>query len=434
MRVAYFDPFSGIAGDMTVGALIDAGVPFEAVERGLAPLGIGGYRLELGKRVRSGIAGRKFSVHVDGAAPAEHAGGEHHPHDVLIGDRPTGHEGAAAHAHRHYSEIRALLAKAPLPAGVRWRAERIFHALAVAEGRIHDIAPEDVAFHEVGAIDAIVDIVGTALCLEHLDVGEIYTGPISLGSGFVRSAHGVIPVPAPASLELLRGFPTRAEGTSELVTPTGAAILAALATPGRAPEITPESVGYGAGDRELADRPNLLRVVIGRRRPAAASASPEQATFAGVGAVLDEMVVLEANIDDMSPQLFEPAVEALFAAGARDVTLAPLVMKKGRPGTLVQVIAAPSDRERLAGILLRETSTIGVRSHPVSRITLPRTMRTVQTPYGAVTVKVVTLPDGGERAAPEYEDCRRLARERGVPVHTVHTAALRATEERPETA
>jgi uncharacterized protein (TIGR00299 family) protein len=423
VRVAYFDTFSGIAGDMTVGALIDAGVPFEAVDRGLAPLGIEGYRLELGTRVRSGITARKFHVHGDGHAL--------HPHTHDAEDRGEGHghhelhgHGAQPHPHRHYGEIREMLAKSPLPPGVRSRAQRIFHALAVAEGRVHDLPPDEVAFHEVGAIDAIVDIVGTAICLDHLGIGEIYTAPLPLGSGFARAAHGVIPVPAPATLELLRGFRTRPDdGTIELVTPTGAAILAALATPAPVPEIVPEAIGWGAGDRELADRPNLLRVVVGRRAETGRTA-PE-ASASAHGFVRDEMVVIEANIDDMVPELFEPAVEALLAAGARDVALAPIVMKKGRPGTLVQVIAEPDDRERLSSILLRETSTIGVRSYPVSRLTLPRRSRTVATEYGPVLVKVVTLPDGSERTAPEYEDCRRIARERRLPVAVVHAAACR---------
>jgi uncharacterized protein (TIGR00299 family) protein len=404
---------------MTIVPNIDPPFTFATVERGLAPLRLGGFRIELGRRVRSGITARKFSVHVDDEAspPHDHGAGAHGPH---------GHGGAAPHAHRHYAEIRELLAKSDLPPGVRTRAQRIFHALAVAEGRVHDLPVDDVAFHEVGAIDAIVDIVGTAICLDHLEIDEIYAGPLPLGSGFARSAHGVIPVPAPATLELLRGFRTRPDdGAIELVTPTGAAILAALATPAAAPEIAPEAVGYGAGDRELTDRPNLLRVVVGRRVAAAAAAAPGPAP-APDGLLRDEMVVLEANIDDMSPEIFEPAVEALLAAGARDVALAPLLMKKGRPGTLLQVIGEPADRDRLAAVVLEETSTIGVRTYPVSRLVLPRRQSSVETEYGPITVKIVVLPDGSERAAPEYEDCRRAARERGVPVAVVDAAARRA--------
>jgi pyridinium-3,5-bisthiocarboxylic acid mononucleotide nickel chelatase len=422
VRIAYFDTFSGIAGDMTIAALVDAGVPFEVVEKGLEPLGLRGYRLELGRRVRSGITARKFDVHVDSDSP--------HPHEHVEGaGHRHGHGAAAPHEHRHYAEIRELLAHRPLPSGVRSRAQRIFHALAIAEGRVHDVSPDEVAFHEVGAIDAIVDIVGASICLEHLGVDQVYAGPLPLGGGFARTAHGVIPIPAPATLELLRGFTTRPyDGTIELVTPTGAAILAALATPAPPPELVPEAIGYGAGERELADRPNLLRVVIGRRPDAPAQVAVP--TSAPAGLVSDERIVLETNIDDMSPELFEPVVESLFAAGAHDVTLAPIWMKKGRPGTLLQVIATPSDRERLVVILLRETSTIGVRGYPVSRWTLPRSTGIVATEYGPVAVKTVVLPDGSERTTPEYDDCRRLARERGVPVAQVHGAAQQAAHSR----
>lgn len=420
VRIAYFDTFSGIAGDMTIAALVDAGVPFEVVVKGLEPLDLHGYRLELGRRVRSGITARKFDVHIesDHTHPHEHVPGAGHRH---------GHGSAAPHEHRHYAEIRELLERRPLPPGVRSRAQRIFHALAVAEGRVHNVPPEEVAFHEVGAIDAIVDIVGASICLDHLGIDQIYAGPLPLGSGFARTAHGVIPIPAPATLELVRGFATRPyDGTIELVTPTGAAILAALATPAPPPDLVPEAIGYGAGERELADRPNLLRVVIGRRPDAPRRVAVPGAATAPAEIVPDEMIVLETNIDDMSPELFEPAVEALFAAGARDVTLAPILMKKGRPATLLQVIAAPADRDRLVAILLRETSTIGVRGYPVSRWTLPRSAGFVETEFGPVAVKTVALPDGSERSTPEYDDCRRIARERGVPVARVHAAAQRA--------
>ena len=229
--------------------------------------------------------------------------------------------------------------------------------------------------------------------------------PLPLGSGFTRSQHGVIPVPPPATVELLAGFPVRpGDGTHELVTPTGAAIVAALARPGAPGEIVPRAVGYGAGTRELADRPNLLRVILGER--AVAQARDTDRALDTASLLRDQMVVLEANIDDMNPELFDAAVEALFAAGARDVTLAPLTMKKGRPGTLLQVIAEPRLRDALAAVMLRETTTIGVRSHPVERLLLPRTERTVTTRFGAIRVKVATLPDGSERAAPEHDDCR----------------------------
>lgn len=430
MRVAYLDAFSGISGDMTIGAFLDLGMPLHALEGALAPLGLGGYRLEVSRRVRSGIEATKFDVHLDAAGGAtEHdhpAAGmlpsHHHHHDDGTRD-DDGHDHDHPADHRHYREIRALLGEAPLAPGVRSRAQRVFQALAEAEGRIHGVPPDDVAFHEVGAVDAIVDVVGAAACLDHFAVAEVLVSPLPLGSGLTRSRHGTIPVPAPATLELLRGFPVRPEdGDRELVTPTGAAIVAALARPGAPGEIVPEAIGYGAGTRELADRPNLLRVVLGERAAADGTSAVPHPTR-------ERMVVLEANIDDMNPEFFDAAVEGLFAAGARDVTLAPITMKKGRPATLLQVIVEPARRDRIAEVMLRETSTIGVRSHDIERLVLPREERSVLTRYGAVRVKVVTLPDGGRRVAPEYEDCRRAARDAGVPVAEVYAEAARAARD-----
>jgi len=424
MAIAYLDAFSGISGDMTVGAFLDLGMPLATLEAGLDALGVRGWRLDVARRVRSGIAATKFSVDLGGPD----AGG------FVPAVAPRGHgalrnpEGTHG-PHRPYREIRALLERAALSPRASDRAQRVFRALAVAEGKIHGLPPDEVTFHEVGALDAIVDVVGTALCLEHFGVDEILVSPLPLGSGFVRTQHGVMPVPAPATLELLTGFPVRPDdGASELVTPTGAAIVAALARPGTPGEIVPHAVGYGAGTRELTDRPNLLRVVLGER-PAAAAA-PAAAAGAGPGLRRETMVVLEADVDDMNPEFLPAAVDALFAAGARDVTLAPVQMKKGRPGTLLRVIAEPTERDRLAGVMLRETSTIGVRSHAVERLVLPREQRTVETPYGAIRVKVVTLPDGSRRAAPEYEDCLRAARAHDTPISEVHGAALLAARGR----
>jgi uncharacterized protein (TIGR00299 family) protein len=419
MAIAYLDAFSGISGDMTVGAFLDLGMPLGILESGLSALDVRGYRLEAAPRVRSGIRATKFSVDL----------GRPDPGVFVPAVTPHAHGAARAQAgahgpHRPYREIRALLDRAALSPRVRERAQLVFRALAIAEGKIHGVAPDDIAFHEVGALDAIVDVVGTALCLEHFGVEDLLVSPLPLGSGFVQTQHGTMPVPAPATLELLRGFPVRPDdGAKELVTPTGAAILAALARPGAAGEIVPGAIGYGAGERELADRPNLLRVVLGER-PAAAAPSPSAAAGAGPGVRHETMVVLEANVDDMNPEFLPAAVEALLAAGARDVTLAPVSMKKGRPGTLLQVIADPAERERIAGVMLRETSTIGVRTYPVERLVLPREQRTVETPFGAIRVKVVTLPDGRRRAAPEHDDCLRAARAHDVPIADVHAAAL----------
>lgn len=409
MRIAYFDAFSGVSGDMTIGAFLDLGMPLSVLEEGLAPLGLHEVTLDVGHRVRSGIRATKFSVLTPGL--------EAHPHDHAH----THHDG---HGHRAYRDIRGLLANSGLGPGVRARAEQIFHALAVAEARIHAMPVDDVGFHEVGAIDAIVDIVGASICLEHFGVERIYAAPLPLGTGLTRSQHGVIPVPAPATVEILRGFPSRLEdGAAELVTPTGAAIVAALGVPGPPPTLSPIASGYGAGDREMSDRPNLLRIVL-----ADATDAPARARRGPTAQDVerDEMVVLEANVDDMNPELFEPAMDALFDAGARDVTLAPITMKRGRPATLVQVISTPDGADELGRILLRETSTIGVRTHRVSRLTLPREIRRVETRFGSIGVKVVRVPGGGERATPEYADCRRAAREHGVPITTVYDEALHA--------
>lgn len=416
MRVVYFDTFSGISGDMTIGGFLDLGMPLSVLEEGIAPLDLDGVQLEVDYRVRSGIRATKFTVRVHGEVegrPQSHAGHTHgHPH---------GH-GHHEHTHRAYREIRAILAKSALTPGVRDRAQKIFHALAVAEARVHAMEVDDVAFHEVGAVDAIVDIVGAAICLEHFGVERVYASPLPVGSGMTRSQHGVIPVPAPATIEILRGFPTRLEdGSAELVTPTGAAIVAALGTPGPPPALAPVASGYGAGERELPDRPNLLRVILADEAPARV---PTRAA-GDTDLERDEMVVLEANVDDMNPEFFESAMDALFEGGARDVSLSPLTMKRSRPGTLVRVIASPTDSDKMATILLRETSTIGVRTYPVSRLVLPRESRTVETRYGAIAVKAVTIPGLEERLTPEYADCRRAAREHGVPVGTVYREALR---------
>ncbi len=395
MKIAYLDTFSGISGDMTVGALLHLGLPLDAVRDAIRTLALDGVEVAAERVQRSGIDATKFHVRVHGEHPDP-------PHA-----RP-----AHDHVHRPYADIRALLERSTLPARVKEHALAIFRRLAEAEGRVHGVAPEGVEFHEVGALDAIVDVVGTALGLAHLGIEAVHVGTLPLGQGHTRSAHGPLPVPPPAVVELLRGRPVRLEdGTVELVTPTGAAIVAALARTEPVPELRVDAVGYGAGDRTLSDRPNLLRIVVGE--PAVA-----------VGA--DEIVVLEANVDDMNPQLFEHVIERLLAAGARDAFLVPVVMKKTRPATVLRVLAAPADRDRLAGIVFAETSTIGVRYATWRRIVLAREEKSVETQWGTVRVKVARAPDGTPNVAPEFEDCRRLATERGVPLKLIYQAALAA--------
>jgi hypothetical protein len=393
MRVLYFDAFSGVSGDMTVGALLDLGLPLDAVRDAVRTLALPGVEVASERVERNGIGATKFHVRVNGAHP-DPPGGHRHGH----------------HAHRPYRSIRDHLAGSALAAPVKERALAIFARLAEAEGKVHGRALDDVEFHEVGALDAIVDVVGASLGVVHLGVEAVYASPLPLGKGFVHTAHGVLPVPGPAVTELVRGRAVRLEdGNGELVTPTGAAIVAALARSDAAPPLRIEAVGYGAGDHIFPDRPNLLRLAVG------------EAVVAGDA---DDVVVLEATIDDLNPQVYEHVLERLLAAGARDAFLVPVIMKKSRPGTMLRVLAAPADRERLAGIVFAETSTIGLRWTTWQRTVLAREERSVETPYGAVRVKVATAPDGTLNVAPEFDDCRRIATERGVPLKVVHQAAL----------
>ena len=393
MRIAYLDAFSGVSGDMTVGALLELGLPLAAVRDAIATLKLDGIEVSAEPTLRSGIAATKFHVHVHGRHPDDHdhADGAHH------------------HGHRPYAEIRDLLATSALAPRVRDTALAVFARLAEAEGHVHGVATEAVEFHEVGALDAIVDVVGAALGFAHLGVDAIHVSPLPLGSGRIKTAHGMLPVPGPAVVELLRGRAVRpGDGTTELVTPTGAAIVAALAREEPAPELRVLGVGHGAGDRTLPDRPNLLRIVLGE--PAAAADA-------------DDVVVLDATIDDMSPQLYEHVLERLLEAGARDAFLAPVVMKKSRPGTTLRVLASPADRERLAAIVFAETSTIGLRWTTWHRMVLAREEHIIETPHGTVRVKVARAPDGTVNVAPEYEDCRRIAREKSLPLKVVHRTA-----------
>lgn len=427
-KALYFDAFSGVSGDMTVGAMLALGLPLDHLRAQLATLDVGA-RYELRQSVRdvSGIRAAKFDVLVAGTAADQHHhdhhhhhhgegaaaanAGDHGHHHHAVGDHS--HAGAADHAHTSFSDIRRRIAASGLEPAVRETALSIFTALAVAEGKIHGLAPENVTFHEVGAVDSIVDIVGTAIGLHHFGVEEIYTSPLPLGSGFVECRHGRMPVPAPATVELLCGFAVRyGDGEGELVTPTGAAILAALASRQALPAgFRTDKVGYGAGTRQLADRPNLLRLALG-------DVVAEQAP-AG-------LVVIEANIDDSVPEIYEHAIELLFAAGARDVWLQPVVMKKGRPAVVLSVLGEAGRREVLAGIILRETSSIGVRHYPIERIEAPRREVVVETAYGPIPVKISRAPYGTPNIAPEYEACRRAARERNVALKEVYAAAQAA--------
>ncbi len=392
MRIGYFDCFSGVSGDMILGALVDAGLPLAELQSTLDGLGVAGIRLDAEEVRRGPFRGTLVRVTTE-----EHG-----------------------HPHRHLSDIRRILDAAQLPADARADAGRIFRRLAEAEASAHGVAVEKIHFHEVGALDSIADIVGAAWGIRRLGLEAIHASPINLGSGSVKGAHGTMPVPAPGTAALLAGVPAYGSRIpAELTTPTGAAVLATLAAGfGPMPRMTVERVAYGAGQRQLAEQPNLLRLVIG-----ATVVSHER----------DRVAVLEANIDDMNPQFFEPLLDRLFEAGALDASLAPLVMKKSRPGTLLTVLAEPEDAERLASLVLAHSTTFGVRMATADRWKRPRDFVSVKTAYGAVRVKRGWEGDRLAILAPEYEDCRRLALAAGVPVQVVHDEARAAARLLPPT-
>ncbi len=394
-RVAHLDCFSGISGDMTLGALVDAGVELDDLTSMLQGLGLDGWSLRAGP------------------VPEEHR---------IPGTRVEVLCAEEEHTHRHFGDIRAMIEGAELPPAVRDRAVAVFHRLAVAEGKIHGKDPEDVGFHEVGAVDSIVDIVGAVAGLHLLNVDRLTCSPLPLGQGTVRCQHGLIPVPAPATLELVRGVPTYpGEDHRELVTPTGAALTTTLADAfGSQPAMVIDSVGYGIGQARGQAMPNGLRLLVGEALTS--GDVPQDTTW-----------VLEANIDDLAPQFFGPLVQTLLDGGAQDAFLTPVVMKKGRPGVQLTVLCSPDRRGALEEVIFRETSTIGVRRHRAWRSCLEREIVTVDTPFGDVRVKVCTGLGEELNRMPEFEDCRARAAEHGVSILQVHRAALVAAHGRGET-
>jgi uncharacterized protein (TIGR00299 family) protein len=383
--ILYVDCVAGVAGDMLLAALLDAGADEQAVREGLGRLGVDGLDLRVTRAERHGISGARIEV----LAPHEHV-------------------------HRTWGDVRALIDSAALPAGAAARAHDAFRRLAVAEARVHATEPELVHFHEVGAVDAIADICGACLALETLGVDDVVCSPLPVGRGFVRAAHGRLPLPAPATLEILRdaGAPLEPlELRAELVTPTGAALVAALASRfGPFPALTPRAIGYGAGTRDLEEVPNVVRVVLGE--PVA-------------GAAAGDVLLVETNLDDLSPELVPDAAAAATAAGALDVWTTAAQMKKGRPGVVLSALARPADAEAVAGALLRHTSALGVRLAPYARRELDRDWVTVDA-GGAVRVKRGWLDGELVNVAPEHDDCAAVARSTGRPVKEVWARALTA--------
>ena len=430
-KILYLDCFSGASGDMFLGALLDAGAPFDGLVQVVESLGLDGVSIVRERVDRSGIGATKFRVALDGAPPdgrhdhdPEHHhhdhGHHHHDHDHADHhhhDHSHDTAGGRQHHHRGLSEITAIVDRAALSAAARARAVGLFRRLAEVEAGIHGVPLEEVHLHEVGAIDSIVDITLAVAAMERLAPDRVVASPLNVGSGTVVCEHGELPVPAPATVELLAGAPIYAKGPPvELLTPTGALLVTAYADAyGPLPPMRVERIGYGAGDRDLPASPNVLRVLLG----AADEAVTETAAS-------EPVVVLECEIDDMNPQLYGVLMDRLTQAGAFDVFYAPIQMKKNRPGTLVTVVAPPARREELSGVLFAESTTIGVRVTETARERLDREVVTVESPIGPVRVKVARRGGVVVNAAPEFEDCARLAAERGLPVKAAQALAVRA--------
>lgn len=387
MNILYFDCYAGISGDMTVAALLDLGVPLEYLraELGKIDLPMDSYKLAVNRTERQQMPALKF--------------------DVTVRDH---------HTHRHYAGIDAMIAASGLSTAVKEKSRLIFRRLAEAEARVHGVAIEQVHFHEVGAIDSIVDIVAASICLGYLQVGQLYASALPLGSGFVETAHGRLPVPAPATADLLRGLPLHGEcGPGERVTPTGAAILAALVSrSGMRPPMVLERIGYGAGGKDFPDCPNILRAFLGN--------SSSESTGG------DDVIVVESNIDDSTPELLGYAMERLFEEGALDVFFTPIQMKKNRPAVMVSFLCRAEQLEMLSQLLLNETSAIGLRHYRAERTVLQRRIIEQQTEFGTMRFKEVSDHGGNVlRTSPEYEDCRRIARKRHIPCRDVMERLLR---------
>lgn len=388
MTTAYFDCFSGISGDMTLGALVGLGVPVEWLQEELKKLPLDEFSLHAKSVHRHGIQATLMEIDFQ-----------------------------ESHHHRTYKTIQELIEGSSLSSRVKGTSLAMFDRVASAEAAVHQMPKEDVHFHEVGAMDAIIDIVGACLGLEYLDIDRVIASHLPLGSGFVKCQHGTLPVPAPATLEILKGLPVYSGPVAkEMVTPTGAAIISTIAESFEPmPTMRVDRVAYGAGTRELEIQPNLLRVMLGK---------PEADCK---GQHLEKQVMVECNIDDMNPELFGYLMETLFEEGALDVFWEPIFMKKNRPGTLVRVLCDPKNRQAVVDRILSESTTLGVRFYEVQRMCLKRRMVEVETAWGRLQAKAVTDINGVERIVPEFDVCRQVAREKGIPLRAVYEAVVQST-------
>jgi pyridinium-3,5-bisthiocarboxylic acid mononucleotide nickel chelatase len=420
-RVLYFDCFSGISGDMALGALLDAGLPLDELKRALGTLALGDAHVHADRVLRAGVSATKFSVHAH-----EHDHGHNHHHHEHPAQHPAPgtmheapsprHEAAGTghhHEHRSLPEIFSLIDGSSLSPSGRARAKAMFQRLGEAEAAIHQMPVDQVHLHEVGALDSIIDIAGIAFAMEWVGADRIVCSPLNVGGGMVASAHGVFPVPAPATVSLLGNAPIYSGAVQkELVTPTGALIATTYATAfGPLPPMSIESVGYGAGDRDDPTTPNVLRVLIGRE-----AASPRT----------ERVTVVECEIDDMNPQIFGVAMDRLYAAGALEVFYVAVQMKKNRPGTLLTVIVPPDKRPQIADVIFRETTTIGLRYDEVERECLQREIVSVETPIGAIRFKLARRDGRIVNATPEFDDCAKLAAANNLSVKEVQAMAIQA--------
>lgn len=440
MKTLYLDIFSGISGDMFIGAMLDLGVDFQELERALAGLKVGGYHLHQKRGQKSGIEGVKFDVHLEHEHTHSHGHDHgHHHHGKLDLLKPFqahshGHShGPGEHVHSHgdehehgrnFRDIKAMISNSTLSDWVKEKAIAVFHRVAVAEGKVHGHPPEEVHFHEVGAIDSIVDIVGACIALEMLGKPRVIAAPVVEGTGWVNCAHGRFPVPTTATLEILSARQiglTQCEEPHELVTPTGAALLAEFAE-SFAPmqNLKAAKIGYGLGTRDNKTRPNVLRAVLGELQASAIGSS------SAMDWETDTIAVLETNLDDINAEILGAFVEKAFSAGALDVFHTAIQMKKNRPGVLLTVLCGEADADKFCEMILRETSAFGVRRTLCQRRKLARSFVTVKTTYGEVTVKIGKLNGQVVQVAPEFESCRKLADAQNVPVKQIYDAATQA--------
>jgi uncharacterized protein (TIGR00299 family) protein len=425
-RLLYLDCFAGVSGDMLLGAFVDAGLPLEALRTALGSLALEGVEIVAERVTRAGLAATKIHVRgADGNAPDHRAAGHvaqhsHEPGPTAAASSP-GHHGRPPHPHDHpphhqhrtLAEIDALIARSALSATGQATARRLFRRLAEVEAAIHGVSVDEVHLHEVGALDSIVDIVGAVFAFEYFAADTIVASPLNVGRGLVACAHGTFPVPAPATLRLLAGVPIYDSGPPvERVTPTGALLVTEYATSyGPLPPMRVEQVGYGAGDRDVPELPNVVRLLLGRSD--------------GDGP-LERLQVVEFEVDDMNPQIFGVLMDRLYEVGALEVYYAPIQMKKNRPGVLVTVLAPPERREAVAELVFRETTTLGVRFSEVWRERLERELRRLDTPIGSVRIKLARRGGQIVNVAPEFEDCARLAAEHRLPVKEVQALVLKA--------